>query len=38
MIKKELIEEKVVSLLTKQLLNNETIDTIVNNVNNEYKK
>lgn len=38
MIKKELIEEKVVSLLTKQLLNNETIETIVNNVNNEYKK
>ena len=38
MIKKELIEEKVVSLLTRQLLNNETIDTIVNNVNNEYKK
>lgn len=38
MMKKELIEEKVVSLLTKQLLNNETIDTIVNNVNNEYKK
>lgn len=38
MIKKELIEGKVVSLLTKQLLNNETIDTIVNNVNNEYKK
>lgn len=38
MIKKELIEEKVVSLLTKQLLNNETIDTIVNNINNEYKK
>lgn len=38
MMKKELIEGKVVSLLTKQLLNNETVDTIVNNVNNEYKK
>lgn len=38
MIKKELIEDKVVSLLTKQLLDNTTIETIVNNVNNEYKK
>ena len=38
MIKKELIEEKVISLLTKQLLDNATIETIVNNVNNEYKK
>lgn len=38
MIKKELIEEKIVSLLTKQLLDNTTIETIVNNVSNEYKK
>lgn len=38
MIKKELIEDKVVSLLTKQLLDNTTIETIVNNVSNEYKK
>lgn len=38
MIKKELIEEKVVSLLTRQLLDNATIETIVNNVSNEYKK
>lgn len=38
MIKKELIEEKVISLLTKQLLDNTTIETIVNNVSNEYKK
>lgn len=38
MIKKELIEDKVISLLTKQLLDNETIETIVNNVNIEYKK
>lgn len=38
MIKKELIEDKVISLLTKQLLDNTTIETIVNNVSNEYKK
>ena len=38
MIKKELIEEKVISLLTKQLLDNATIETIVNNVNKEYKE
>lgn len=38
MIKKEIIENKVISLLTKQLLDNTTIDTIVKNVSNEYKK
>lgn len=38
MIKKELIEEKVIYLLTKQLLDNTTIETIVSNVNNEYKQ
>lgn len=38
MIKKELIEEKVVSLLTEQLLDSTTINTIINNVSNEYKK
>lgn len=38
MIKKELIEEKVVQLITKQLLNKETLENIIYNVCNEYKK
>lgn len=38
MIKKDMIENKVVELLTKELLNNSTLEEIVNNVSSEYKK
>ena len=38
MIKKDMIENKVVELLTKELLNNSTLEEIINNVNSEYKK
>lgn len=38
MIKKDLIEEKVVSLLTKQLLDDTTMEEIINNVTSQYKK
>ena len=38
MIKKEVIEGKIINLLTKQLLDSSTIETIVYNVSTQYKK
>lgn len=38
MIKKEVIESKIIDLLTKQLLDNTTMESVVNNVCNQYKK
>ena len=38
MIKKEAIENKVINLLTKELLKNTTLEKIIDNVNKEYKK
>lgn len=38
MIKKDIIENKVIDLLTNELLNNSTLEEIIDNVNNEYKK
>ena len=38
MIKKELIEEKVTKLILEQLLNEDTMENIINNVCSEYKK
>ena len=37
MIKKELIEEKVIDLLTNELLNTSTLEEVIKNVNKEYK-
>lgn len=38
MIKKEVIEEKVMELLTKQLLNADTMENIIHNVCNDYRQ